>query len=99
MINLTFYWDTWAIFNDGEVFRMLKREDYEGETWEKCCDNCALNSNFDDSDLVKGYEDKVLETNRKLKEITIQENGIEVNAVDEVYTYFMNYLVQLEKNN
>ena len=35
MAHLTFYLDALAIIND-DVFRMIQREDYEGEIWEEC---------------------------------------------------------------
>lgn len=41
MIHLTFYCDTCANFDDDAVFRMILREDYEGETWGKCFDECV----------------------------------------------------------
>ena len=85
MANLTFYWDTWAIFDNDDVFRMIKREDYEGESWKDCCDECVKYWDWDDSDLVKGYESNLIETNRQLKEITTDENGQEVEALQEVY--------------
>ena len=56
MAHLTFYWDAWAIFDDDDVFRMIQREDYEGETWEECCDEYVRYWDWDDSYLVKGYE-------------------------------------------
>jgi len=94
MVHLTFYWDAWAIF-DEDVFRMIQREDYEGETWEECCDECVRYWDWDDSYLVKGYESNVIETNRQLKEIGIDENGDEVAAPQEVYDYYQN---EMEKS-
>ena len=43
MAHLAFYWDAWAIFDDDDddVFRMIQRGDYVGETWEDCCDECG----------------------------------------------------------
>ncbi len=40
MAHLTIYLNALAIFND-DVFRMIQREDNEGETWEECCDECV----------------------------------------------------------
>ena len=96
MVHLTFYWDAWAIFDD-DVFRMIQREDYEGETWEECCDECVRYRDWDDSYLVKGYESNVIETNRQLKEITTNENGQEVEALEEVYDYYHNSMKKLEE--
>ena len=97
MVNLTFYWDTWAIFKNDDVFRMMKREDFEGESWKDCCDECLKYSDWDDSDLVKGYESNVVETNRKLKEITTDQNGQEVEVSEEVYNYYHNSMKKLEE--
>ena len=97
MANLTFYWDTWAIFDNDDVFRMIKREDYEGESWKDCCDECVKFWDWDDSDLVKGYESNVIETNRQLKEITTDENGQEVEALEEVYDYYHNSMKKLDE--
>ena len=97
MAHLTFYWDAWAIFDDDDVFRMIQREDYEGETWEECCDECVRYWDWDDSYLVKGYESNVIETNRELKEITTKENGQEVEVLEEVYDYYHNSMKKLEE--
>ena len=97
MINLTFYWDTWAIFEGDDIFRMIQREDYEAKTWQECCDKCVSCIDWDDSYLIKGYEENVIETNRKLKEISIHENGKEVEAPKEVYEYYYNSLKKSEK--
>ena len=51
MSHLTYYLDALAIFND-DVFRMIQREDYEGEIWEECCDECVRYWDWDDSYLV-----------------------------------------------
>ena len=96
MAYLTFYWDTWAIFKGNDIFRMIQREDYEAETWQDCCKKCITYSDWDDSDLVKGYEEKVLETDRKLKEISIHENGEELEAPQEIYDYFQNAVEKFE---
>ena len=96
MVHLTFYWDAWAIFDD-DVFRMIQREDYEGETCEECCDECVRYRDWDDSYLVKGYESNVIETNRQLKEIGIDENGDEVAATQEVYDYYQNEMEKLKE--
>jgi len=95
--HLTFYWDAWAIFDDDDVFRMIQREDYEGETWEECCDECVRYRDWDDSYLVKGYESNVIETNRELKEISTDENGDEVAAPQEVYDYYQNAMEKLKE--
>ena len=97
MVHLTFYWDTWAIFEGDDIFRMIKREDYEGETWQECCEKCSKCWDWDDSDLVKGYEEKVIETDRQLKEISIHENGEELEANQEIYEYYHNTVKKLEK--
>ncbi len=99
MVYLTFYWDTWAIFEGDEIFRMLQREDYIGETWQECCDKCSICWDWNDSDLVKGYEEKVIETDRQLKEISIHENGEEIDAPQEIYEYYKNAVGKLEKTN
>ena len=95
MAHLTFYWDAWAIFDDDDVLRMIQREDYEGATWKECCDECVKSWDWDDSFLVKGYESNVIETNRQLKEIGIDENGDEVATPQEVYDYYQN---EMEKS-
>ena len=97
MVHLTFYWDAWAIFDDDDVFRMIQREDYEGATWKECCDECIKSWDWDDSYLVKGYESNVIETNRQLKEIGIDENGDEVAAIQEVYDYYQNEMEKLKE--
>ena len=97
MVHLTFYWDAQAIFDDDDVFRMIQREDYEGATWKECCDECVKSWDWDDSYLVKGYESNVIETNRKLKEIGIDENGDEVSAAQEVYDYYQNEMEKLKE--
>ena len=97
MVHLTFYWNTWAIFENEDIFRMIQREDYEGETWRKCCNECAKRWDWDDSYLVKGSQENLLETDRKLKEIVINENGVEVLAPDEVYFYYKNELDKLKE--
>jgi len=97
MAYLTFYWDTWVIFEGNDIFRMIKREDYEGKTWQECCDKCSTCWDWDDSDLVKGYEEKVLETDRQLKEISIHENGEEIEAPQEIYDYYQKAVSKLEK--
>tara|TARA_B100001142_G_scaffold204329_1_gene202720 strand:+ start:52 stop:390 length:339 start_codon:yes stop_codon:yes gene_type:complete len=97
MVHLTFYWDAWAIFDDDDVFRMIQREDYEGATWKECCDECVKSWDWDDSSLVKGYESNVIETNRQLKEIGIDENGDEVAATQEVYDYYQNEMEKLKE--
>ena len=97
MAHLTFYWDTWAIFDDDDVFRMIQREDYEGETWEECCDECVRYCDWDDSHLVKGYESNVIESNRQLKEISTDENGDEVSAPQEVYDYYQNKMEKIKR--
>ena len=76
---------------------MIQREDYEGETWEECCDECVRYWDWDDSYLVKGYENNVIETNRQLKEIGIDENGDEVAATQEVYDYYQNEMEKLKE--
>jgi len=97
MTYLTFYWDTWAIFEGDDIFRMIQREDYEGESWQECCEKCSICWDWDDSDLVKGYEEKVIETDRQLKEISIHENGEEVEASQEIYDYYRLAVKKLEK--
>ena len=97
MAHLTFYWDAWVIFEDDDVFRMIQREDYEGETWEECCEECVRYCDWDYSYLVKGCESNVIETNRQLKEITTNENGQEVEALEEVYDYYHNSMKKLEE--
>ena len=97
MVHLTFYWDAWAIFDDDDVFRMIQREDNEGETWEVCCDECVRYWNWDHSYLVKGYESNVIETNRELKEISTDENGDEVAVAQEVYDYYQNAMEKLKE--
>ena len=97
MTYLTFYWDTWAIFEGDDIFRMIQREDYEGESWQECCEKCSICWDWDDSDLVKGYEEKVIETDRQLKEISIHENGEEVEASQEIYDYYRFAVKKLEK--
>ena len=92
----TFYWDALAIFVD-DIFRMIQREDYEGETWEECCDECVRYWDWDDSYLVKGYESNVIETNRELKEISTDENGDEVATPQEVYYYYQNAMEKLKE--
>ena len=77
MAYFTFYWNALAIFDDDEVFRMIQREDYEGETSEECCDECVRYWDWDDSYLLKGYESNVIETNRELNETSTDENGDE----------------------
>ena len=96
MVHLTFYWDTWAIFDD-DVFRMTQREDYEGETWEECCDQCVRYWDWDDSYLVKDCKSNVIETNRELKEISTDENGDEVAVPQEVYDYYLNAMEKLKE--
>ena len=96
MAHLTFYWDAGAIFDD-DVFRMIQREDYEGGTWEECCDECVIYWDWDDSYLVKGYESNVIETNRELKEISTEENGDEVAVPQEVYDYYLNAMEKLKE--
>ena len=97
MAHLSFYCDAWAIFDDDDVFRMIQREDYEGETWEECCDECVRYWDWDDSYLVKGYESNVIETNRELKEISTDENGDEVAVPQEVYDYYLNAMEKLKE--
>ena len=97
MAHLTFYWDAWVIFDDDDVFRMIQREDYEGETWAECCDECVRYWDWDDSCLVKGYESNVIETNRELKEISTDENGDEVAVPQEVYDYYLNAMEKLKE--
>ena len=99
MAYITFYWDTWAIFEGNDIFRMIQREDYEAETWQECCDKCISCVDWDYSDLVKGFEENVIETNRKLKEISIHENGEEVEAPNEVYSYYYNSLEKSKKKS
>ena len=83
MVYPTFYCDTWAIFDDDGVLRMIQREDLEGETWEECWDECDWYWDWDDSNLVKGYESNAIETNRQMKEIGTDEN--ELAVAQEVY--------------
>ena len=97
MAHLTFYWDAWAIFDDDDVFRMIQREDYEGETREEFCDECERYWDWNDSYLVKGYESNVIETNRELKEISTDENGDEVAVPQEVYDYYLNAMEKLKE--
>ena len=97
MVHLTFYWDAWAIIDDHDVFRMIQREDYEGETSEECCDECVRYWDWDDSYLVKGYESNVIETNRQLKEVGTDENGDEVAVPQEVYDYYQNAMEKLKE--
>ena len=100
MAHLTFYLDALEIFND-DVFRMIQREDYEGEICDECCDECRDECvrywDWDDSYLVKGYESNVIETNRELKEISTDENGDEVAAPQEVYDYYQNAMEKLKE--
>ena len=96
MVHLTFYWDAWAIFDD-DVFRMIQREDYQGETWKECCNECVNSWDWDDSYLVKGYESNVIETNRQLKEIGIAENGDELAAPLEFYDYYQSEMLKLKE--
>lgn len=98
MTHLTFYWDTWVIFEGEDIFRMIQREDYEGASWQECCEKCSICLDWDDSDLVKGYEEKVIETDRQLKEISIHENGEEVEASQEIYDYYNFKINELKKN-
>ena len=96
MAHLTFYLDALEIFND-DVFRMIQREDYEGEICDECRDECVRYWDWDDSYLVKGYESNVIETNRELKEISTDENGDEVAAPQEVYDYYLNAMEKLKE--
>ena len=95
MVHLKFYWDTWSIFDDDAVFRMIRREDFEGETWEECCDEFVRYWDQDDSYLVKGYESNTIEANRQLKEIDTDEN--EVAAPQEVYDYYQTAMEKLKE--
>ena len=94
MAHLTFSWDAGVIFDD-DVSRMIQKEDYKGENWEECCDECERFWDWYDSYLVKGYESNVIETNRELKEISTDENGDEVATTQEVYNYYQNAMEKL----
>ena len=76
---------------------MIQREDYEGETWEECCDECVRYWDWDDSYLLKGYESNVIETNRELNETSTDENGDEVATPQEVYYYYQNAMEKLKE--
>ena len=40
MVELRFYWDGWATFEDeDENTSMELVEDYKRETWQECCDD------------------------------------------------------------
>ena len=97
MVYLTFYWNTWAIFENDEIFRMIQREDYEAESWQECCDKCISCFDWDDSDLIKGFEEKTIETNRQLKEISMHNSEEEGDAPKEIYDYIQNHLINFEK--
>tara|TARA_B100000029_G_C16821194_1_gene684212 strand:- start:111 stop:416 length:306 start_codon:yes stop_codon:yes gene_type:complete len=97
MVFLTFYWDCWAILDNKEIFRMIQREDYRGETWRDCCDECAKLFDWDNSDLVRGFENNITETNRQLNEICINENGEEFEAPPEIYVYYKSSVEKLKK--
>lgn len=97
MVLLTFYWDAWAIFENNEVFRIIQREDYEADTWQDCCDECLKSLPWDDNDLVKGFENNVIETNRQLREICLYKNGEEIEASQEIYLYYSKNFEKLEK--
>jgi hypothetical protein len=76
---------------------MIQREDYEGETWEECFDECERYWDWDDSYLVKGSKSNTIETNRQLKEIVTNENRNEVGTPQEVYDYYQTAMEKLKE--
>ena len=76
---------------------MIQREDYEGETWEQCFDECVRSCDWDDSYLVKGSKSYTIETNRQLKEIGTDENRNEVAAHQEVDDYYQTAMEKLKE--
>jgi len=76
---------------------MIQREDYEGETWEECYDECVRYWDRDDSYLVKGYKSNAIGTNRQLKEIGTDENGNAVATPQEVYDYCQTAMEKLKE--
>jgi len=98
MTYITFFWDTWAIFGDKKIFRMIQREDYKGKTWQECCDESARCWDWDNSDFIKGFENNVIETNRQLKQIIVKQNGEELEASNEIYVYYKNRVEKLKRD-
>ena len=71
MVELRFYWDGWATFEDeDENTSMELVEYYKKETWQECCDDCASCWDWDDGDLVTGESD-CTETSREFTGIKI----------------------------
>ena len=72
MVKLRFYWDGCATFEDEDEYTEMELiENYEGDSWKECCDDCASCSlDWDDGDLVTGESD-CTETSREFGRIEI----------------------------
>ena len=62
MVKLRFYWDGCATFEDDDEYTEMELvENYEGDSWKECCDDCASCSlDWDDGDLVTGEPVSIL---------------------------------------
>jgi hypothetical protein len=90
MVKLRFLWDGFSYFEDeSENDDMELVEDYTGETWQECCDNCASCFDWNDNDLVTGESD-CIETSREFTGIQIwdEEKKEYKEAPQEVYDYY-----------
>ena len=72
MVKLRFYWDGCATFEDEDEYTEMELvENYEGDSWKQCFDDCASCSlDWDDGDLVTGESD-CTETSREFERIEI----------------------------
>jgi len=100
MVELRFYWDGYAVFEDeDENVEMELVESYRCETWEECCDECAEQSlDWNDDDLVTGESD-CEETNREFRRIEIwdEETKEYKDAPQEIHDYYNGAVEKLEE--
>ncbi len=69
------------MFDDDAFFRMIQRVDYEGETCEEFCDECARYLDWDDSYLVKGSKSNIhMESNSQEKYNLLNDNPLAKHA-------------------
>ena len=100
MVKLRFYWDGCATFEDEDEYTEMELvENYEGDSWEECCDDCASCSlDWDDADLVTGESD-CMETSREFERIEIWDKKKKEykDVPQEITDYYSNAVDKLQE--
>ena len=100
MVKLRFYWYGCATIEDEDEYTEMELvENYEGDSWKECCDDCSSCSlDWDDGDLITGESD-CTETSREFERIEIwDEKKKEYKDAPQVITdYYSNVVDKLQE--